>query len=215
MPTPPLKLVGFDKTKRLAPGQSAALSFIVTAEHHAVVQSTGFDDTLATKMNTFAQHRRPLNHAAGFDHAVGPDHDVGIDVDLTRVDEAHPGVHVALVDAAPHRFGCKREVSAVVDSEALLAVFEQKTFDAEPVLHRVLDDVGEVQLPLLVVGLEACDALADELGTHHVDAGISFRDFELFGSRVLHFDHAFDLAARVAVDAPGDGADRSQHQEIG
>jgi beta-glucosidase len=52
VPTPPLKLAGFDKTKRLAPGESAALSFIVTAEHRAVVLD--YDHSQAVEPGTFA-----------------------------------------------------------------------------------------------------------------------------------------------------------------
>jgi len=46
VPTPPIKLVGFSRTPTLAPGESAPLSFIVSAEHRAIVLDYDFSQAL-------------------------------------------------------------------------------------------------------------------------------------------------------------------------
>ena len=121
------------------------------SEHDVIVQATRLDHTLAFQMHSVADHRCTLDDASGFDQGVGANFDTCIYIHLAWVNEADPGFHMGCVDPTAHGFCRQGEIGPGIDAETLLAIFQQQRFNVESVLHRVADNVGQVQLTLLIV----------------------------------------------------------------
>jgi hypothetical protein len=66
----------------------------------------------------------------------------------------------------------------------------------------VLDRVGEVELPLRVVGVEVLEGAPERIGLEEVEGGVQLLDRALILGRVLLLDDAEDFAVFIADDAP-------------
>jgi hypothetical protein len=107
-----------------------------------------------------------------------------------------------------------RELAAVVHAETLGGVADLQRLDAPAFAHRALDDVGQVELALLVAVVELAERLPEQLGVEEVHARVAFLDAELLLRRVGLLDDAPHAAVRPAHDEAGQRRRRSQHGEV-
>ena len=122
-----------------------------------------------------------------------------------RVDDRHPGEHVPLVDA-PLRDGVRvGEVDPVVHAVREVGVLDLVGRDEPACLAHRRQDVGQVQLALGVVGVQAPERVDQRGRVERVDAGVDLADLELLRRRVargLGLGDAQHGAVRVADHAP-------------
>ena len=121
-----------------------------------------------------------------------------------RVDDRHPGEHVALEDLVAGLGRRQREVGAVVDAEVDVRVRGPVGDDAEPVAAQHRQHVAEVVLAGRVVVGEVVERLHQRLGVEDVGAGVDLADREDLGGDllgVLGLDDLGDVAGVVADDA--------------
>ena len=116
----------------------------------------------------------------------------GVDPRGVGVDDRDPFAHPVLGEAPVELAAEARQLGAVVDAFGLPDVLEHMGADRQPVGDGTADDVGEVQLALDVVGVEACDRVGEEPAVDGEDAAVHLAD------------HAFGV---VGVSVLADGRD--------
>ena len=167
----------------------------VGLEHHAVAEAAsrhvaaGRDDTLA------ADRRRAFEDDLGVHHAVGADRDGVLDIGARGVEDRHAGLHELVEDAAALDRGERGKLLTVVDPERLDRVGGRDGLDAPGRPSQDADDIGEIVLTLVVVGLDLRERLPEPLGLEAVDARVDLDDLLLVVRRVAVLDDALDPPA--------------------
>ena len=113
------------------------------------------------------------------DLGVGLDLDVGSIQVVCWIDDRDPGEHVLFVDAVPQGGGRGSELGARVHALGLDRIGCDVRGDTLAILDQCADRVGEVQLALLVRGVELLERGPDAIGREDVDRGVDLVDGEL------------------------------------
>ena len=147
---------------------------------------------------------RAAQDARGLDRGVLADRDVHVDRGALRVHDRDARELVGAVDPPLGQAGHVREVDAVVDAEREVGIGQRAGLDGPAGGEQGRQDVGQVELALGVVLLEAAQRCEQRGAVEHVQAGVDLADRELGLGRVtggLRLDDALDVAVGAAEHA--------------
>ncbi len=133
-----------------------------------------------------------------------PIDDVHVDRGALRVDDRDARELVGAVDPPLGQARHVREVDAVVDAEREVGIGQRAGLDGPAGGEQGRQDVGQVELALGVVLLEAAQRCEQRAAVEHVQAGVDLADRELGLGRVaggLRLDDALDVAVGAAEHA--------------
>ena len=137
----------------------------------------------------------------GADERVAAHLDAPVHVGGLRVLDGDAGEHEPLEQAPAHGRVDDGELDAGVDAHAHLLVVALEAGDGVLGVEQQVDDVGEVELALVVVAAEARQRRPQRVAAEHVEADVDLVDLALLGGRVAVLDDARDAAVVVAHDA--------------
>ncbi len=180
--------------------------FDVRMDDRGLVEDSSIDDR-AVRADRAARADRghPVQARERSDHRVLSDLHRGIDHGRGRVDNRDPRQHVAVVDAP---LGDRPDVGqrrAVVDAEHLGRIVELVRDHGSFVQAQDRQHVGEVQLPLGVVGTDLLERRQQRRAVERKQAGVDLADLKLERGRVarrLGLDHALHGPIGRAHNAP-------------
>ncbi len=143
----------------------------------------------------------PPQTGAGVDGGVGANRHINVDPGGGRVDDRHSGTHMGLADSAVHLGAEFGQLDAVVRTRALPVVGELKGACGAPGGGRCREDIGQVDLALIIVGAQGSQGGAQEVRVEGVDARVDLVNRGLLGGGVALLDDRGDRARGVADDA--------------
>ncbi len=168
---------------------------------------------VGTDLGTFADHGGSLQQRAREERDVGRELHRCVDVGPLRIEHGDPEAEPSIVRAlTQHRFG-SRELPSIVHSLRLFVLVGHDRDDRVTGVVQHLDDVGQVVLPLVVLGSDPAERGREHAAPEAVDRRVPFGDREhVCGGVTLldDTDHVVVLAAHDAAVSGGVGGLRGQ-----
>ena len=142
----------------------------------------------------------PRSRTLGSRMVSAPHQHALVAVEALRILDHHPGLHELLADAAGERPGRERELLLVVHPCRLHR--RDPRGDRARSLGRERDQIGQVELALRVLRIDARERLPEESGVGAVQARVHLADLPLLGGGVLLLHDEGGAALRRVHDAP-------------
>ena len=196
-----------------APQVTAGAQVSSGPELDVVVELARLDHAVGLHVHPLAEPAGAGDHHARIDPRVAADLHVGVDVGGVGIHDGDALGHQSLGGAPAHDRGGPGQLGPAVHPECLFGVVQEQRLHGHALADRQRDDVGQVELALLVAVVELGQVLREQLRVEQIDSRVALLDGQLFRARVGHLDDPRHPPRGVADQAAGKGeARRQQHQ---
>jgi len=137
----------------------------------------------------------------GLQDGVGGDGAGDVDPGRLRVDDGDPAAHQLVEDPVVERATPGGQLPPVVAAQDVVGVLRDVAADRGALLDQQPEDVGDVLLALVVVGVDPGESPPERRRVADVDTGVDLPDGPLLGGGVALLDDRPDTAVGTAHDA--------------